>query len=126
MEQRWAPGAYNPRATDFSLGISLHRTDLVKTQELPETRPGSGLDRARTHQGRVGTDKTRNQTEQVRLTVSNTQPRSIGYRLESLPGVCNHCNVKCSTNVVIKFVHITINAKNTMEISSNIVMRYEA
>src|SRR5271170_1682120 len=33
-EQRWAPGAYNPRALGVSLGISGHRTDLV--QEISE------------------------------------------------------------------------------------------
>jgi hypothetical protein len=31
-KQRWAPSAYNPRALGVSLGISGHRTDLVKTQ----------------------------------------------------------------------------------------------
>src|SRR5271168_965065 len=35
-DQRWAPSTYNPRATDFSLGISLHRTDLVKSFLKPD------------------------------------------------------------------------------------------
>ena len=33
-KQRWAPGAYNPRALGVSLGISGHRNDLV--QEISE------------------------------------------------------------------------------------------
>ena len=36
------------------------------------------------------------------------------------------CNVKCSANIIIKLVHITMNAKNTMKISPSIVTRYEA
>jgi hypothetical protein len=40
--QRWAPGAYNPRALGVSLGISAHRTDLVQEISEPDR------DRART------------------------------------------------------------------------------
>ena len=29
--QRWVPSEYNPRALGVSLGISGHRTDLVKS-----------------------------------------------------------------------------------------------
>jgi hypothetical protein len=35
--QRWAPSAYDPRPTDVSLRISLHRADLVK-RNVAETR----------------------------------------------------------------------------------------
>src|SRR5271170_729569 len=35
-DQRWAPGAYNPRALGVSLGISGHRADLVKSWLKPD------------------------------------------------------------------------------------------
>ena len=34
--QRWAPGAYNPRALGASLGISGHRTDLEQEVSEPD------------------------------------------------------------------------------------------
>ena len=51
VSQRWAPGAYNPRALGVSLGISGHRTDLV--QGNISTRPGSRSYRASTHLRRI-------------------------------------------------------------------------
>src|SRR5271155_1059520 len=85
--QRWAPGAYNPRALGVSLGISGHRTDLV--QEIPEPdRDRAHTERELTYAG-SRTDRVGNLTERIGSTVSNTRPRSSGNRSESQPDVCN-------------------------------------
>src|SRR5271154_5307500 len=72
--QRWAPGAYNPRALSVSLGISGHRTDLVQEISEPDR------DRAHTERQLINagprTDRQKSQTERIGLTVSNTRPRS--------------------------------------------------
>src|SRR5271155_4576424 len=85
--QRWAPGAYNPRALGVSLGISGHRTDLM--QEISEpVRDQAHTERELTYAG-SGTDRTGNLTVRIGSTVSNTRPRSSGNRSESQPDVCN-------------------------------------
>src|SRR5271155_3965577 len=87
QNQRWAPGAYNPRALGVSLGISGHRTDLV--QEIPEPdRDRAHTERELTYAG-SRTDRVGNLTERIGSTVSNTRPRSSGNRSESQPDVCN-------------------------------------
>src|SRR5271156_4889412 len=87
--QRWAPGAYNPRALGVSLGISGHRTNLVKSLLKP------GRDRAQNERELIeagsGTDRAGNLTERIGLTVSNTRPRSSGNQSESQPGQCPKC-----------------------------------
>src|SRR5277367_3211284 len=67
FDQRWAPGAYNPRALGVSLGISGHRTHLVKSLLKP------GRDRAQNERELIeagsGTDRAGNLTERIGLTV---------------------------------------------------------
>ena len=90
--QRWAPGTYNPRALGVSLGISGHRTDLVKSL-LKLDRDRAQNERELIKAG-SGTDRSGNLTERIRLTISNTRPRSSGNRSESQPSVLYNCNVK--------------------------------
>ena len=88
-------------------------------QEISEPdRDRAQAERELTYAGsRMGTGDW--QTVRVGLDVSNTRPI-----LERVSGL--ECNVKCSANIIIKLVHITMNAKNTMKISPTIVTRYEA
>src|SRR5436190_1595615 len=110
--QRWAPSTYNLRPLGVSLGISGHRTDLVQEISEPD-RLRAQAEREFTYAG----SRLRSgawQSVRVGLGVSNTRPI-----LERVSGL--ECNLKCSANIIIKLVHITMNAKNTMKISPSIV-----
>ncbi len=66
------------------------------------------------------------EAERFGFSISSTWQISSEYGPTSQPGVCD-VNQKCTANVIIKLVCITMNAKNTIEISTNlIIMRYEA
>src|ERR1700685_4016533 len=86
LKQRWAPGAYNPRALGVSLGISGHRTDLV--QGNISTRPGSCSYRASTHLRRIENGQEVSSDRAVRVDSLKYSVR-VGYGSESQPNVCN-------------------------------------